>query len=225
MTTEVITEVKPETPPLPKNEYLESVGSSLYVNPQVFKYGWQVSTALSRSSMVPKDYRDSPENCMIAFDLSLRLNVSPFLVMQKVAMVHGKPCMEGQLCIALANERGGFDEPLDWEFGGEGDARWCKCFTFRAGKRIESSPLTLKQVKDAGWYAQNKNWQVITDQMFRYRTASFLVKTHNPGIMMGLDTRDEIVDVAGLPSRGSRRSSLNDIEIETTKEKTNGKSK
>lgn len=48
--------------------------------------------------------------------------------------------------------------------------------------------------KDEGWYARNPKWRNIPELMLRYRSASWFIRTTEPGIMMGFQTKDEAED-------------------------------
>ena len=48
--------------------------------------------------------------------------------------------------------------------------------------------------KDEGWYARNPKWKNIPQLMLRYRSASWLIRTVDPGCIMGLHTREEVED-------------------------------
>lgn len=48
--------------------------------------------------------------------------------------------------------------------------------------------------KDEGWYGRNPKWKTIPQLMLRYRAASWLIRTTDPGVMMGFQTREELED-------------------------------
>jgi hypothetical protein len=77
-----------------------------------FNHMWRVATMFSKSDLVPQQYKDKPENCMVAISTALRMRVDPLMFLQKSYVVQGKPGIESQLAIALANSSKVFDSPI-----------------------------------------------------------------------------------------------------------------
>jgi hypothetical protein len=170
-----------------------------YMDTTKFEHCWRVANLLSKSELVPTQYRNKPENCFLAFNAATRLNIDPIMFMQKTYVIHGRQGMEAQLAIALANERGPFDGPIQWEFFGEGKERGCTAFaTDKAtGNRCEAT-VTWKMAELEGWTRKDgSKWLTIPDLMFRYRSAVFLIRLYCPEVILGFETVDEIVDTKG----------------------------
>src|SRR3569832_1653217 len=62
---------------------------------------WRLAQAYAGSGTVPEHYRDKPNDCFIACQMSLRLKVDPLAYMQISYIVHGKPGIETKLAVAL----------------------------------------------------------------------------------------------------------------------------
>ena len=165
-----------------------------------FEHLWRVAQAFAASALVPETFRKRPNDCFIACQLAIRLRVDPFMLMQKLYVVHGRPGMEAQLVTALLNASGKIDGVVRYEFSGEGDDYGCLAYVVdsHTGERVDGPKVAWKTVKGEGWDKpkgnQKSKWQTMPEQMFRYRAASFLVKAHYPEVMMGLQTREELED-------------------------------
>lgn len=165
---------------------------------------WRVALMYSRASILPEHYRGQPENCLIALQMAQRCKMDPFAFMQSSYIVHGRPGIEGKLVIAMLNASGKIEGRIRFEFSGEGKTRSCTAIVKdkESGELIKL-PLDWKTVEAEGWhlpkgkgdYKQPSKWTTIPDQMFRYRSAVFLVRAHYPEVMMGLHAVEELEDV------------------------------
>lgn len=169
---------------------------------------WRLATMYSRSSIVPDHYQGKPENCLIALQMAQRCKVDPFAFMQSSYMVHGKPGLEGKLAIAMLNSSGKIVGRIRYEFAGEGEKRSCTAIVKdkETGEDIRMT-ITWAMVLAEGWnlpkgkgeYKQPSKWTTIPDQMFRYRSATFLIRAHYPEVLMGLRTTDELEEEETTP--------------------------
>lgn len=94
----------------------DSTPISPFTNNKSFEEAWRMGECFSRSSIVPDSYRgkENIPNCVIALELSNRLNVSPFLVMQNMFVIQGRPSWSAQYLIGAINVSGKFS-PLRWK--------------------------------------------------------------------------------------------------------------
>ncbi len=178
---------------------VQSGGDSMLMNPAVFEQAQRVAAIYADSDLVPDHFQKKPSNVFVALELAERLGVNPFMLMQRLYVVYGKPGMEAQLVIALMNTRGPFTGPVQWVFKGEGKARSCTAFAThrKTGKTCEAT-VDWDMVVKEGWYdKKGSKWKTMPNQMFQYRSAAFLARLHCPEVMMGLSTTDEIEDVHG----------------------------
>lgn len=160
---------------------------------------WRVGKAFASSTMVPEQFQGNESNCFIACQMAVRLGVDPLMFMQSSYIVHNKPGIESKLAIALANRSGAFDGRIRYVLDGEGDDRQCTAFAKDAltGAKVEHT-VSVAQAKKAGWWS-NKVWQNLTDLMLQYRSAMYLIRTHCPEAIMGMQSKEELVEEAMRP--------------------------
>jgi len=178
------------------------------LNPAVFNHIWRVATAYSRSMLVPTHFRGKPDDCFVACQLAMRLQVDPFMLMQRMYVVNGKPGMEAQLAIALTNARGVFRDRIRWKFDGEGMDRQCTAFAHdRVTGELLEQTVTMKVAKAEGWIDKaGSKWKTMPDMMLQYRSASWLVRTACPEVLAGLYTVDELRDVIDVDYEPAKNS-------------------
>lgn len=165
-----------------------------------FNHLYRVATMFSRSGMVPKHYAGKPEACMVASSMAMRCGIEPLMFMQHSYVgPDGKPALDAQMAIALINTRGPFQGPVIFTLSGEGDDRKCVAWqTSKTGNERCEVDVSVKLAKDEGWYTRNSKWRTMTDQMLRYRSATWLGRAYCPEVLMGMPTTDEVEDTTGV---------------------------
>lgn len=171
---------------------------SMLMDTSKFAQLQRIGTMYARSKMVPQHFQGDEPSCMVAVQMAMRLNIDPFMFLQKTYVVSGKPGMEAPLVIALMNTRGPFKGPVNWDLkrDDKGDVIECTAYaTHRETGTVCSSTVTWKMVEAEGWNKKTgSKWLTLREQMFKYRSAAFLGRLYCPEVLMGMATADELVD-------------------------------
>lgn len=181
---------------------------SMWNDVKLMNMSFRTAKMLSGSALVPDQYRQSPENCLVAIDIANRMGISPLMVMQNLYVVKGKPSWSGSFCAAAINGSGRFT-PLEYVFVGEsGKPSWgCYATAVRAsnGSRCYSETITMEMVQAEGWLGKpGSKWKTMPRQMMMYRAAAFFARAHCSDILLGLPTYEEVQDVRGYESDGKQ---------------------
>jgi hypothetical protein len=164
-----------------------------------FKMAWQMAQALASSSIVPQNFQKNPSNCLIAIEQANRLNMSPFLVMQNLYVIQGRPSWSSQWIIAAVNNSGKFDIELQFDEKKDKDGKpfSCQCWTMQGGRRIEGITIDMDLARAEGWTSKNgSKWRTMPQVMLRYRAASFFARMNCPEVILGLYSREEAEEIA-----------------------------
>lgn len=168
---------------------------------KMFELAQRKAQVYAKSTLVPKEYRNNVGNVMIATNMAQRLGADVMMVMQNLYIVLGKPGWSAQFLIACLNACGRFSA-IKYRFDGVGDDYGCTayCKELSTGETIEGAKITWEMVKAEGWLNKDgSKWKSMPDQMFRYRSATFLCRATAPEIGMGLLTKEELDELP--PSR------------------------
>lgn len=177
---------------------------SMWNDTKLMNLSWRTAKMLSGSGLVPENYRNSPENCLVAIDLSNRLGLSPIMVMQNLYVVKGKPSWSGSFCAAAVNGSGRFT-PLEFIFVGEPGTPSHGCYArarrLNTGAVCISDTVTMQMAQREGWLNKpGSKWQTMPVQMMQYRAAAFFARVHCSDILLGIPTYEEVQDVRGYES-------------------------
>jgi hypothetical protein len=205
-----------------KAERIINVDNSRYamlLDTAKFEQIWRASKMYAAMSVVPDHYKGKIENCFLAINMAMQFNVDPFMLMMKSYVVGGKLAMEGQFIIAQMNARGPFTGPVQWKF--ERDGKKIKSCTAYATHKItnELCEVTVTQeIVDAeGWAKKSgSKWLTMPEQMYRYRSASWLANVFCPEVKLGIMSVDELEDIGEQKSTQPTRKPSN-LEQRLTK--------
>ena len=166
--------------------------------------------ALANSSLMPKDFAGNLPNCLIALNLAKRIGADPLMVIQNLAVIHGRPSFGASFLIACINACGRFT-PLRYRLKGEGMEKNCTAYATdkETGELIEGPPVSMQMAKDEGWSTKaGSKWKTMPDLMLRYRAAAFFARTTAPELTMGLHTTEEMVDIHAVSPAAAAEESV-----------------
>lgn len=185
---------------LPEKIEQEALSSTTLFNPAAFEHAQRVAKMLMTSTMIPEHFRENLGNVMIALNFAARQNIDPFMTMQKMYVIHGKPGIEAQLAIALVNKSGKFS-PIKYKLTGDGDKRECTAYAKEkaTGEVFEGPQVSIDMAKKEGWHGKKgSKWQTMPEVMLRYRSAMFFARAYCPEALLGIESIDEIRDYVDL---------------------------
>ena len=197
---------------------------SVFENPEKYNSKIKIADALSRTQFVPDAFRGKAEDCLVALDMAARLDLNPLAVFPDIYVIDNRASFSSKFLIALVNRSGRFsrikfDEGVDGEtevtFSGWGDQRgqrktWKEkvpnyysiaSFTeLSSGETFTSPRVDIKFAEKNGWVQKNgSKWQTMPQIMCRYRSASILIKSTCPEIVMGMEWADDLQDAREEP--------------------------
>lgn len=212
-------EIKKEETSLAVAQEVKDTGLSMWNDRGTLNYMFKFATELSKSELVPQSYQNKPANVMIAWDMGNRMNVSPLWVMQNSCIVRGKFGWSGQACKALIDGCGKFSRSRFVEVGERGKDTWgyyLEAVEKETREIVKGTAVTMQLAKEEGWLSNSK-WKSMSEQMLKYRCASFFARTECPNVLGGYQTAEELEDVDMAGYQGVRSGSLRELLEEEIK--------
>lgn len=159
----------------------------------------QTAELFANADIVPKAFQGNLGNCFIAIQLADRMKADPFLVMQNVDIIHGKPGFSSKFLIGCFNSCGRFSA-IRYEHDEQDGGRTRACATELAtGREILGPWVSMNMAKAEGWLSKNgSKWQTMPELMRSYRAAAFMIRVTAPEISLGLPTTEEVIDTGGV---------------------------
>jgi len=183
---------------------------------QGFEHWQRVAKMISESNIVPSNYQKNVANVMIAIEMANRIGVSPFMVMQNLDIIKGKPSWSSTFIISAINSCGRF-EPLRFVFEGQPktDGYGCRAITKdKNGQECKGPLVNWQMVKAEGWFDKSgSKWKTMPELMFQYRAASFFGRLYAPDIMNGMHSVEETIDVIASKAKPDPEKVSNEKEL------------
>ena len=176
---------------------------NIYSSIKAFNELFKIGSVMSKTQLVPDNYRNKPEDCTIAIDIANRNGMSPLSVMQNLYVVKGKPTWSGQACIAMLRASKEYEHVKPVMVGERNTDGW-GCY-FKAidksdGEVAKGTLVTIQMAKDEGWYSKpGSKWQTMPEQMLQYRAAAFFARIYIPNALMGFSVEGEAEDISKTP--------------------------
>ena len=183
--------------------------SSIYKNTDSFEFAQRQAKSLCESKLVPKEYQgqNGLPNCLVALEMSKRMNLSPLTVMQNLNVIHGTPTWSAQFITSQILGCGRFSN-FDYLVKGEGDNLEVQCIAKRIEdqKLVKGTAVSMQMARLEGW-TRNSKYTSMPELMLRNRAATFFGRQYIPDLLLGVQTSEEVVDIQPL-----------DVTPETVKE-------
>lgn len=151
---------------------------------------------LAKSTIVPQQYMNRPENILLALDMSNRMGISPLVIMQQLYIIQGKPSWSGQFVATIVQTNPKFEDVELVYVGEEGKdsyGAYVQATDVETGKTLKGTVVDMKMAKAEKW---GSKWATMPGQMLGYRAYTFFGRMYCPAELMGLYSTDEVEDFA-----------------------------
>ena len=174
--------------------------SSIYQSVDSFEFAQRQAKSLCESDLVPKSYQGQKglSNCLVALEMSKRMNLSPLTVMQNLNIIHGTPSWSAQFISSQILGCGRFKN-FDYVVSGEGASLsvYCEAIRVEDSKKVKGTTVSMKMAREEGW-TRNSKYTSMPELMLRNRAATFFGRQYIPDLLLGVQTSEEVVDIQPL---------------------------
>lgn len=162
------------------------------LSPRTFEQALQLADYMSKSEMVPKQYRGRPGDCFIAMQWGMEIGLKPLQAMQSIAAVNGKPSLYGDAGKALLLAHGCIIEEDDTETvkaNGRG-----RCSIKRPGRPVVHRTFSLEDAKTAGLWGKEGPWRAYPYRQMAWRAFWFAARDAAADLLRGMGGAEEAMD-------------------------------
>ena len=192
---------------------------SVFSGIQAFEDAQRIAKALASSTLIPPQFQGQQgfANCLVALEIANRMGISPFLAMQHLHVIQGRPSWSSSFIIAMVNGCGRFS-PLRFEISGTGDSLACYAVAIdlASEQELKGPTITMLMAKKEGWATKTgSKWATMPDLMIRYRAAAFWGRLYASDLLLGLQTQEEAIDIQQVTVK-TEVPSLDDLNAKIT---------
>ncbi len=154
----------------------------------------KIAAIIAKSELVPKDYRDKPQNVFVAIQWGQEVGLKPMQSMQNIAVINGRPSIYGDAALALLMAHPDFED-IEERIEGTGDAKKAICMIKRKGRSPTTRSFSIADAKKAGLHNKQGPWTQYEDRMLQMRARGFTMRDSFPDALKGLNLAEEVQDI------------------------------
>ena len=158
--------------------------------PKTLQEAWDYAEILSKTDMVPKDFRNNPGNVLVAIQMGAELGLPPTQALQNIAVINGRPALWGDAVLALVKGKPDFEYIDETE---DGDVAICKIK--RTGQPEVVRTFSQDDAKKASLAGKQGPWTQYPRRMRQMRARSWAVRDCYPDALKGIAVREEAQDI------------------------------
>ncbi len=145
---------------------------------------------LSKSDLVPKDYKDKPGNILVAVQWGMELGMQAMQAMQNIAPINGRPSLWGDAVLALVKS-----SPVCEYVVEEVSEEKAICRVKRRGEPEQVREFSMKDAATAGLKGKQGPWTQYPKRMLQMRARSWAVRDVFPDVLRGMPIAEELQDI------------------------------
>ena len=190
---------------------------SVFSGIQAFEDAQRIAKALASSTLIPPQFQGQQgfANCLVALEIAGRMNISPFLAMQHLHVIHARPSWSSSYNIEMINGSGRFS-PLRYELSGTGDDLACYAIAtdIASEQELKGPTITMAMAKKEGWATKaGSKWLTMPEHMIRLRAAAFWGRLYASDLLLGMQAQEEAIDVQPVVVKAAS-TSLDDLNAQ-----------
>lgn len=171
---------------------------------------WKQCQMYAASGMVPNDYRGKPDAIFIAWQMGLNLGITDCITaLQNISVINGRPCVWGDMMLALCKGRAAFmeDSHREW-WEGEGDKLTAYVSVRRRGGETQTRAFSVTDAKQAKLWGKAGPWQQYPKRMLQMRARAFALRDVFPDLLAGMGMAEEVMDMDDIAEEKRNRRVL-----------------
>lgn len=159
------------------------------LTPQSLDEAIRFAEILSKSDIVPKDFKGNSGNILVAIQWGLELGLQPMQAMQNIAVINGRPSLWGDAVIGIV--RG---SPLCEHIYETDDGETATCRVKRRGEEEQVRTFSMTDAKAAGLAGKQGPWAQYPKRMRQMRARAFALRDVFPDVLRGMPVAEELMD-------------------------------
>lgn len=184
------------------------------IAPRTFDEALRFAKALAGSDLAPKDFRDKPDNVMIALQMGYEVGLSPMAAIQNIAVINGRPSIWGDAALAIVMAHRDYEFHKE-TFEGPSEARIAICEIKRRGHDLHTVRFSVADAKTGGLWKKDGPWTKYPDRMLQMRARSWAIRDKFADALRGLNIGEEVQDYqviesTALPPNDTRKNAIKD---------------
>lgn len=167
-------------------------GGGFALQPQNIQEAHQLATMIANSQLAPKDFRNKPEDTLVAMMMGNELGLNPMQSIQNIAVINGRPSIWGDAMIALVQNHpafSGIKETFD------DSTMTATCQVKRKGGEWHTVTFSQADAQQANLWSKQGPWSQYPKRMLKLRARGYALRDQFADALAGLISAEEAQDM------------------------------
>lgn len=164
-------------------------------SPALYQHYQSVAQMLSKSNVIPANYRNKPEDVFVAIAMGYQLGFPVEQALQDIAVINSKPCLWGDGLLALALSHPECEDIQEMPITKGDTIIGYSCTVKRKGHQPHTQSFTLQNAENAGLIRKGGVWTQYPSRMLQMRARSLAIRDKFADALRGIKTAEEQMDV------------------------------
>ena len=181
------------------------------MTPRTFDEALKFAELMSKSDLVPKDFKDKPGNILVAIQKGQEVGLSPMAALETIAVINGRASLWGDGLLGIVQGSAVYE----WIDESQCSEKAGICMVKRKGEQPYTATFTLEDAKRAGLLGKAGPWTQYTKRMLQLRARGFALRDKFADVLKGLVAAEEAMDTvtilpadSGQPAPSSLKDKL-----------------
>ena len=161
------------------------------LTPRNLEEALKFADIMSKSDLVPRDFRDKPGNILVAIQKGLEIGLSPMAALESIAVINGRASLWGDALLGLVQ----VSPQYEWHNEAESTPTKGVCIVKRKGHEPHRVEFSVEDAKRAGLLGKSGPWQQYTARMLTLRARAFALRDKFADVLKGLSMAEEALDI------------------------------
>ena len=171
------------------------------MTPRTFDEALKFAELMSKSDLVPKDFKDKPGNILVAIQKGQEVGLSPMAALETIAVINGRASLWGDGLLGIVQASPSYE----WIDESQCSEKAGACTVKRKGEQPYTATFTLEDAKRAGLLGKAGPWTQYTKRMLQLRARGFALRDKFADVLKGLVAAEEAMDtVTILPAESDQ---------------------
>lgn len=176
-------------------QQVASVLTGHAIRPGNLREAYTLAKIISRSDLAPKDYKNKPDNCLVAIQFGAELGLQPMQSLQNIAVINGRPGIFGDAALGLVLASGKAEYVKETPIGDILKNKVAVCTTKRRGSGVEhTASFSIEDAQRAKLWGKAGPWTEYPQRMMQMRARGFCLRDVYPDVLKGLTCAEELQD-------------------------------
>lgn len=168
----------------------ETATANNSLQPTTFMELQKFAQFLAKSDLVPRDYKNKPENVLVAGLMGHELGLQIMQAIQNISVINGRPCLWGDALLALVKQQKSCEYVVE-SVDEKNMVATCKVKRAKEPECIRT--FSMQDAAKAG-LVNKDNWKHYPKRMIQLRARAFALRDSYPDVLKGLNVAEEVQD-------------------------------